>query len=77
MVLGALLCVLIITLLRVEFPWHRAARRSYWAASISIYGAMMATYWGAQFIPSALISVLFGISPIVTSVRCFISTIFY
>jgi len=68
MVLGALLCVLIITLLRLEFPWHRAARRSYWAASISIYGAMMATYWGAQFIPSALISVLFGISPIVTSV---------
>jgi len=68
MVLGALLCMLIIALLRLEFPWHRAARRSYWAASISIYGAMMVTYWGAQFIPSALISVLFGISPIVTSV---------
>lgn len=67
MVLGALLCVLIISLSRVKFPWHRAARRSYWAASVSIYGAMMATYWGAQFIPSSLISVLFGIAPIVTS----------
>jgi drug/metabolite transporter (DMT)-like permease len=67
MLLGALLCMLIIALWRLEFPWHRAARRSYWAVSVTIYGAMMITYWGAQFIPSGLISVLFGISPIVTS----------
>ncbi|MEN8214816.1 MAG: EamA family transporter [Pseudomonadota bacterium] len=67
MLLGALLCILIIALWRLEFPWHRAARRSYWAASVTIYGAMIITYWGAQFIPSGLISVLFGISPIVTS----------
>ncbi len=65
--LGVCLCLLIITLLRVDFPWHRAARRSYLAASISIYGALMVTYWGAQFISSGLISVLFGTAPIVTS----------
>jgi drug/metabolite transporter (DMT)-like permease len=68
MVLGTLLCLLLIALFRVEFPWHRAARRSYFAVSIVIYGAMMATYWGAQFVSSGLISVLFGIAPIVTSV---------
>jgi drug/metabolite transporter (DMT)-like permease len=68
MALGALLCLLIIALLRVEFPWHRAARRSYLAVSVAIYGAMMGVYWGAQFIPSGLISVLFGLTPIVTSV---------
>ncbi len=67
MLLGASLCLLIITLLRVDFPWHRAARRSYLAASISIYGALMVTYWGAQFISSGLIAVLFGTAPIVTS----------
>lgn len=65
--LGVCLCLLIITLLRVDFPWHCAARRSYLAASISIYGALMATYWGAQFISSGLIAVLFGTAPIVTS----------
>ena len=67
MLLGASLCLLIITLLRVDFPWHRAARRSYLAASISIYGALMVTYWGAQFISSGLIAVLFGTAPIITS----------
>jgi drug/metabolite transporter (DMT)-like permease len=67
MVLGALLCLLIIAIMRIEFPWHRKARWSYLAISISIYGAMMSTYWGAQFISSGLISVLFGFSPIITS----------
>jgi len=67
MLLGVSLCLLIITILRVDFPWHRPARRSYLAASISIYGALMVTYWGAQFISSGLIAVLFGTAPIVTS----------
>jgi len=67
MVLGALLCLLIIAIMRIEFPWHRKARWSYLAISISIYGALMSTYWGAQFISSGLISVLFGLSPIITS----------
>ena len=67
MLLGVCLCLLIISLLRVNFPWHRAARRSYLAASLTIYGALMVTYWGAQFISSGLIAVLFGTAPIVTS----------
>jgi drug/metabolite transporter (DMT)-like permease len=68
MVLSTILCLLLIVWLRVAFPWHRAARLSYFAASIGIYGALISTYWAAQFIPSALISVLFGLAPIVTSV---------
>jgi drug/metabolite transporter (DMT)-like permease len=68
MVLGAVLCLVIIALMRVNFPWHKRARRSYFAASIAMYGAMMITYWGAQFIPSGLISVIFGIAPIITSI---------
>lgn len=67
MVLGALLCLLIIALLRIKFPWHRAAVHCYLAASVSIYGSMLMTYWGAQFISSGLISVLFGLAPISTS----------
>lgn len=67
MALGALLTLLIITLRRIEFPWHTTARRCYFMVSLSIYGSMMSTYWAAQFIPSGLISVLFGISPMVTS----------
>jgi len=68
MILGTILCLILITGWRIAFPWHRAARRSYFAASISIYGALISVYWAAQFIPSGLISVLFGLSPVVTSV---------
>jgi drug/metabolite transporter (DMT)-like permease len=68
MVLGAALCLVIIALMRIKFPWHKHARRSYFAASISIYGAMITTYWGAQFIPSGLIAVIFGMTPIITSI---------
>lgn len=50
-----------------SLPMNKAARHVYLASSLSIYGSMMLVYWGAQFIPSGLISVLFGLSPILTS----------
>lgn len=68
MALGTGLCWLFIVLLRLPFPWHRSARYSYLAVSLGVYGSMVATYWGAQYIPSGLISVLFGLTPLVTSV---------
>lgn len=66
MAIGTLLCVLLARLLRVGLPWHRAAVRSYAAAAVGIYGAMICVYWGAQYVPSGLISVLFGLTPILT-----------
>lgn len=68
MLLGAVVCLILIRLLRVNMPWHRSAARTYIAAGVGIYGAMISTYWGAQFIPSGLISVLFGLTPLVTGV---------
>ena len=72
MMIGALLCLSLIKLLQVDFPWHRTARRSYLAASVTIYGSMVTTYWSAQFVSSGLISVLFGLAPMITSVLAFI-----
>lgn len=68
MLLGAVVCLLLIRALRVALPWHRTAVRTYVAAGLGIYGAMISTYWGAQFIPSGLISVLYGLTPLVTGV---------
>ncbi|MEN8220239.1 MAG: DMT family transporter [Pseudomonadota bacterium] len=67
MVLGAIICLVIIGLMRVKFPWHKRARRSYFAASVGFYASMMMIFWGAQFIPSGLVSVIYGITPIFTS----------
>lgn len=66
MIIGALLCVMFMVILRVRLPWHKDAQMTYVAAGTGVFGAMTCVYWGAQFIPSGMISVLFGLSPIIT-----------
>lgn len=68
MLIGAAVCSLIMLLLARKLSWNRVARQTYLAAGLGLYGAMMSVYWGAQYIPSGLISVLFGLTPIVTGV---------
>ena len=67
MALGALVCAILLQLFKPGLPWHRQARRTYMAAAVGIYGGMLSVYWGAQFVPSGLIAVLFGLNPLVTA----------
>ena len=71
MAIGTSLCLLLLVLLRKPLPWHRAARQSYFAAAFGIYVAMTLVYWGARYVPSGLISVLFGLAPLLTAVLAF------
>lgn len=66
MVIGTLGCLLLLTLVRGRLHWHKQAVRTYLAAGLGIYGAMSCVYWGAQFIPSGLVSVIFGLTPLLT-----------
>lgn len=68
MVIGLAVSVLILAVWRGGFPLHRRARASYLVGGMGLFGAMMLTYWGAQYIPSGLISVLFGLAPLITGV---------
>ncbi len=68
MTLGLLFCLLAIRFFDVSMPWHARARGAYLAAGLGIYGAMSLVYWGAQYVPSGWIAVLFGLSPLVTSI---------
>jgi drug/metabolite transporter (DMT)-like permease len=47
---------------------HRKAIQAYLAGGLSMFIAMMLTYWAAQFVTSGMIAVLFGLSPLVTSI---------
>jgi len=67
MAIGVVLAALIVTLWRVGFPLHRKARQTYLAGGLGLFGAMGLTYWGAQYITSGLVSVLFGLAPLMTS----------
>jgi drug/metabolite transporter (DMT)-like permease len=68
MLIGAAVSSLLLLALTRRLSWTRAARRTYVAAGLGVYGAMFSVYWGSQFIPSGLISVLFGLTPIVTGI---------
>lgn len=68
MLIGAVLCLLLIRLLRIELPWHKQARQAYLAGAMAVYGAMMCVYWGSQYISSGLLSVIFGLTPLVTGI---------
>ncbi len=68
MVIGFTVAALALAVWRIGLPLHRRARASYLAGGLGMFGAMTLTYWGAQYIHSGLVSVLFGLSPLVTGV---------
>ena len=67
MTIGAICMLIILMLLRRGLVWHAKARLTYLAVAVQIYGAMLAVYWASQFIPSGWISVVFGLSPLMTA----------
>ena len=67
MSIGMVCVLLALTLTRQDLAWHRKACLTYIAVAIQIYGSMLAVYWAAQFIPSGWISVIFGLTPLLTA----------
>ena len=68
MLIGLAICGVLLRATRTAFPFTAAARQLYLVSGLSIFVAMLLTYWGALHIPSGLISVIFGLSPLVTGV---------
>ncbi|MGD8783865.1 MAG: DMT family transporter [Thioalkalispiraceae bacterium] len=71
MVIGMLMLIGLAIIKRVPIPFHRQAFLTYLAAGFGIYGAMLSVYWGAQYIQSGFISVLFGLTPILTGILAY------
>lgn len=68
MLIGVVVAGLIIALWRIRFPLHDRARRAYLVGGLALFGGMALTYWGARYIHSGLISVLFGLSPLAAAI---------
>ena len=66
--IGTAIAVLFCFMMDRELPHDRLALKTYAASGSGAYLAMICSYWGAQYIPSGWISVIFGLSPIITSV---------
>jgi drug/metabolite transporter (DMT)-like permease len=67
MAIGTVCVLIVLALMRQRMAWHRKAWLTYIAVALQIYGSMLPVYWAAQFIPSGWISVIFGITPLMTA----------
>jgi drug/metabolite transporter (DMT)-like permease len=65
---SAIICLVLLALWRIPLPFHRAALKAYAAGAIGVAGAMLCAYWGAQYVPSGIIAVMWGLSPILVAV---------
>ena len=68
MLIGAVVAALIVLVWRIRFPLHDRARRAYVVGGLGLFSAMALTYWAARYVHSGLISVLFGLSPLMAGV---------
>ena len=58
------LAVLVLLLLKIEFPRHKVALLSYIAGSLSLIGSQIFTYAATAYLSSGLIALMFGLAPI-------------
>ncbi len=68
MVLGLALIFIFAAMMGKKVVWHKRARVAYLYGGLGLYGGMELVYWGAQFIPSGWVSLLFGLTPIITAI---------
>ncbi len=66
-VLATLLGWLIVRMAGIAVPWHRRAMKVYAYSNIGLFLGLLCTYIGAQYIPSGMISILFGMSPVMSA----------
>lgn len=67
MVIGAFCVAMLLLIKRQRLAFGRLAWLTYLAVAVQIYGSMLLVYWASQFIPSGWISVLFGLTPLLTA----------
>jgi len=66
MSIAAAVGLLILKWRRIHLPWNKQAMHVYGCSVLGIFGAMLCTYLAARSISSGLISVLYGLSPLVS-----------
>jgi len=66
MSIAAVVGLLILKWRRIHLPWNKQAMHVYGCSVLGIFGAMLCTYLAARSISSGLMSVLYGLSPLVS-----------
>ncbi|WP_036229092.1 DMT family transporter [Marinobacterium jannaschii] len=66
MALALPLALLLMRAMGLRLPWHRKAVHSYLASVVMLFGAMYSGYVASQYIPSGLLSLIWGLSPLLS-----------
>ena len=68
MVIGLVTAIIILLAGRTRFPVHSRALLAYFIGGLGLFTSMTLTYWAARFVHSGLISVMFGLAPLMAGV---------
>ncbi len=67
MAVASLVGWLIVKLTRRQFAWHSAAWRYYMIANVGFVGGIISVYFASGFVATGVMSLVFGLSPVVSS----------
>ncbi|ABV38379.1 protein of unknown function DUF6, transmembrane [Shewanella sediminis HAW-EB3] len=68
MVLALVLGSLLLVIFQIRFPWTKAAKKLYGFSSIGIVGGMLLSYFAARYLASGTMSLIFGLSPLISGI---------
>ncbi|QYK02040.1 DMT family transporter [Shewanella psychrotolerans] len=66
MVIALVIGSMIILFSNIRLPWNKTAFRLYGFSSIGIVGGMLLSYFAARYLPSGTMSLIFGLSPLLS-----------
>ena len=69
--IAAVCALLLLQVWRHPIPLHSTAIKNYLAGGIGLYGGLIFVYTGAAYVPSGLVSVLYGLSPIFSGILAY------
>jgi len=68
MMVAALIGTLLLMVLRIKLPMSANARKLYIYSTLGVFGGMMCSYFASPYVTSGFMSLVFGLSPIISGI---------
>lgn len=68
--LALLAALFLLYMFKIKLPFSLQACLSYSAGALGLFGSMTLCYMGAVYVPSAVISIIYGFAPLISGVIC-------
>ncbi|KGJ93844.1 DMT family transporter [Colwellia psychrerythraea] len=68
MLIALVLGALVIKVRKINIPWHKNALTLYTYSALGIFGGMLCSYLAASYLSSGIMSLVFGLSPVISAI---------